>query len=64
MAAFQDFDMRQKFAQFVVQAAGNFIAVGVVGFLVTAWILTSPLIQVIDQIASNGKIKAREQVKK
>jgi hypothetical protein len=59
MAAFQDFDMRQKLVQFGVQAAGNFVAAGVVAFLVTAWILTSPFIRLIDEIASNAKVKTK-----
>jgi hypothetical protein len=60
VVAFQDFDMRQKLVQFGVQAAGNFVAAGVVAFLIAAWILTSPLIQLIDRIASYRKLKAKE----
>jgi len=64
VAVFQNFDMRQKLVQFGVQAAGNLVAAGVVAFLVTAWILTSPFIQLIDRIASNGNVKVKEQIKK
>ena len=55
--------MRQKLVQFGVQTAGDFVAAGVVAFLVTAWIFSSPFIQLIDQIASNRKVKAKEQIK-
>lgn len=60
MVAFHDFDMRQKIVQFGVQTAGDLITAGVVVFLVSAWILTSPLIQLIDLVAGKRKVKTKE----
>lgn len=55
--AFRDFDMRQKLAQFGIQTVGNMVTVGVVIFLVLAWIITSPLIQLIDRVGGTLKVK-------
>jgi hypothetical protein len=49
--------MRQKLAQFGIQTVGNMVTVGVVVFLVLVWMLTSPLIQLIDQVAGRLKVK-------
>jgi hypothetical protein len=51
--------MLQKLAQFGIQATGNVVAIGVVVFLVLAWVLTSPFIQLIDRFADNGKVKLK-----
>jgi hypothetical protein len=58
---FQDFDMRQKIAQFGVQTAGNVVTVGVMIFLFLAWVLTSPLIQLFDQVAGKVKVKTNNK---
>jgi hypothetical protein len=57
MKTLPNFDLRQKFAHFGIQTTGHVIAVGVVIFLVLAWVLTSPFIQLADQIAGNEKLK-------
>jgi hypothetical protein len=51
----RDFDMPQKLAVFSVQAVGNVVTAGVVVFLILAWVFTSPLIQLMDQVADDGK---------
>jgi hypothetical protein len=61
MKTLQDFDRRQKFAEFGVQAMGNVITAGVVVFLVLAWVLTSPLIRLVDLVAGNGKDKTKNK---
>jgi hypothetical protein len=57
----QDFDMRQKLAEFSVQAVGNVVAMGVVVFLILVWVFTSPLIQLIDQVTDSGKTKTKNK---
>jgi hypothetical protein len=49
--------MRQKLAQFGIQTVGNMVTVGVVIFLVLAWMITSPLIQFIDRVGGTLKVK-------
>jgi hypothetical protein len=61
MKTLQDFDRRQKLAQFGIQAMGNVVTAGVVVFLVLAWVLTSPLIRMVDLVAGNGKEKTKDK---
>jgi hypothetical protein len=49
--------MSQKFIYFATQAIGNVVTAGVVVFLVLAWVLTAPFIQLCDQFAGNAKVK-------
>jgi hypothetical protein len=49
--------MPQKFAYVANQAIGNVVTVGVVGFLILAWVFTAPFIHLCDQFAGNAKIK-------
>lgn len=53
--------MRQKIAQIGVQTAGDVVTVGVVIFLVLAWMLTSPFIQLFDQFAGRTKVRANNK---
>jgi hypothetical protein len=55
--------MRQKLAQFGVQTIGHVVTAGVVVFLVLAWMLTSPFVQLGDRLAGHGKIKAKARGK-
>jgi hypothetical protein len=55
--------MRQKLAQFGVQAMGNIVTAGLVVFLVLAWMLTGPLVQLSDRLTGNGKAKLKTRVK-
>jgi hypothetical protein len=61
MKAFQNPDMFQKFAQFGVQATGSIVATGVVVFLVLAWLVTSPMIRLIDQLVDKRKEKTKNK---
>ena len=49
--------MRQKLARLGIQATGQIVTIGLVSFLVLAWVLTGPLVQLIDQLTGNGKVK-------
>ena len=54
----QEFDMRQKLAQFGIHATGHIVTAGVVVFLVLAWLLTGPLVQLSDRlIGAKTKMK-------
>jgi hypothetical protein len=57
MKKFQDFDLRQELARIGMQTMGNIVTVGVVVFLVLAWVFTVPFIQLSDQFAGNAKVK-------
>ena len=56
--------MRQKLAQFGVQAMGHIATVSLVVILVVAWALTSPLVRLSDWLAGDrkGKLKTREKL--
>jgi hypothetical protein len=47
--------MFQKFSQFGVQATGSIVATAVIGFLILAWLVTSPMIWLIDELVNNRK---------
>lgn len=53
----EHFELRQKLAGFGVQIMGNVVSVGVIVFLVSAWALTTPFIQLHDQFARTAKVK-------
>jgi hypothetical protein len=53
--------MLQKFTQFGVQVTGSIVAIGVTVFLVLAWVFTSPLIQLVDEIAGGRKVKTKNK---
>jgi hypothetical protein len=53
--------MRQKLAAFSIQAVGNVVTAGVIIFLILAWVLTSPVIQLMDQVADDGKAKTKNK---
>ena len=59
MKTLQDFELRQKISQFGVQTAGNIVTAGVVVFLVLAWLLTDPFVQLGNLFAGNGKVKTK-----
>ena len=63
MNANMKFDMRQKLVQFGVQTTGHIVTAGLVVFLVLAWMLTSPLVQLSDKLMGNGKGKFKTRVK-
>jgi hypothetical protein len=52
--------MRQKLVQFGVQTTGNIVTAGLVVFLVVAWMLTGPLVQLSDRLA-NGKARLKRE---
>ncbi|HSY75141.1 MAG TPA: hypothetical protein VK810_06705 [Dongiaceae bacterium] len=52
-----ELDMRQKLAQFGIHTTGHIVTAGVVVFLIFAWLLTGPLVQLSDKFAAAGKLK-------
>jgi low affinity Fe/Cu permease len=60
MNTFRNSEMAEKTAQFVVQAVGNVVAIGVALLLVMAWVITGPFIQLGDRLAQR-KFKIREK---
>jgi hypothetical protein len=52
------FDMRQKLVQLGIHMTGHIVTSGVVLFLILAWLLTGPLVQLSDRfIGAKTKMK-------
>jgi hypothetical protein len=51
--------MRQKLAQFGIHATGHIVTAAVVAFLVLAWLLTGPLVQLSDRLIGGAKTKMK-----
>lgn len=54
--------MRQKLVQLGIQTMGHIATAGVVVLLVSAWVLTSPLVQLGDWIAHSRKERIKEKL--